>query len=88
MKFKKNKKRYGYNKKKRKYNEKRKRKKIHLLLMSRYQKKKYNFLRDIKLFSLIYKYLHNNFVGKQHMSLLLCKYLHKLLFLKKRTPIR
>lgn len=39
MKLKKNKKRYGYNKKKRKYNEKRKRKKIHLLLMSRYQKK-------------------------------------------------
>lgn len=43
MKFKKNKKRYGYNKKKRKYNEKRKRKKIHLLLMSRYQKKKKTF---------------------------------------------
>lgn len=39
MKLKKNKKRYGYNKKKRKYNEKRKRKKNHLLLMSRYQKK-------------------------------------------------
>lgn len=43
MKLKKNKKRYGYNKKKRKYNEKRKRKKIYLLLMSRYQKKNITF---------------------------------------------
>lgn len=43
MKLKKNKKRYGYNKKKRKYNEKRKRKKNHLLLMSRYQKKNITF---------------------------------------------
>lgn len=43
MKLKKNKKRYGYNKKKRKYNEKRKQKKIHLLLMSRYQKKNITF---------------------------------------------
>lgn len=43
MKLKKNKKRYGYNKKKRKYNEKRKRKKIHLLLMSCYQKKNITF---------------------------------------------
>lgn len=87
MKFKKNKKRYGYNKKKRKYNEKRKRKKNSSPVDVTLSEKKYNFLRDIKLFSLIYKYLHSNFVGKQHMPLLLCKYLHKLLFLKKRTPI-